>query len=49
MKARSEYYMAIGLVLGGLVGVVLDSIVLWAGAGLVLGAADAAAPSRQGR
>jgi uncharacterized membrane protein len=46
VKIQPAYYLAIGLVLGGLVGVLLDNIVLWAGAGLVLGAALAAAARR---
>jgi len=46
VKIQPAYYLAIGLVLGGLVGVLLDNIVLWTGAGLVLGAAMAAAARR---
>jgi hypothetical protein len=44
---RTAYWIPIGLVLGGLMGVILHNVVLWAGAGLVLGAAVAAAQSRR--
>jgi hypothetical protein len=46
MKVQPAYWLGIGLVLGGLVGVLLDNIPLWAGGGLVLGAAMYAAAKR---
>lgn len=46
MKVQPAYWIGIGLVLGGLVGVLLDNIWLWAGGGLVLGTAIYAATRR---
>lgn len=47
MKLRPEIFVALGLVLGGLVGVLTDNIPVWVGAGLAIGAGMAAAAKRR--
>ena len=47
MQIKSGYWVAIGLAIGGLVGVLLDNIPVYAGAGLAIGAALAAWARRQ--
>ena len=47
MKVRPEIFVALGLVLGGLVGVLTDNIAVWVGAGLAIGAGMAAAAKRR--
>jgi hypothetical protein len=47
MKVKSGYWVAIGLVLGGLVGVLMHNIPVGVGAGLALGAGVSAYQRRQ--
>jgi hypothetical protein len=47
MKIKPEVFVALGLVIGGLFGVLLDNIPIYTGAGLAIGAGLAAAARRR--